>query len=162
MTTCAQLAMAVLGIKWDHMHGVKLRKTLRYPYLRLQAQSMDIDTTALRTESTHILACIALLCRIEKFVTNKSITVPIYTDCKRLINGILPNNINSPLMVLSDHVDLSYQIRQLIESSSIQFDITCTQKIKNDDFNLATSSEKLAQPMHLKAYGYFTTHEAIT
>ena len=117
---------------------------------------------ALRAESTHVLASIAMICRLEKFVQREKIKIPIYTDCKGLINRIMTSNINSPSMVMSDHIDLTYEIRSLIASSKFEFDFVHTQTIKNDDFDMGTFNEKLLQSMHEIAYGYFTQQDALT
>ena len=117
---------------------------------------------ALRAESTHVLASIALITRLEKFVTKSDIQVQVYTDCKTLINRVMTDNINSPSLVLADHVDLVHQIRNVIKNSDINFELEYTQTIKNDDFDMATWNEKLVQSMHVNAYIYFTTKEAIT
>ena len=39
---------------------------------------------ALRAESTHVLASVALLCQLEQFTSKTSVTIPIYTDCKNI------------------------------------------------------------------------------
>ena len=117
---------------------------------------------ALRAESTHILASIVLITKLEQFVTKSQIHIPVYTDCKTLINRVLTDNINSPSLVMADHVDLVHQIRKMIQGLEINFEFVYTQTIKNDDFDMATWNEKLVQSMHIDAYEYFTKKQAIT
>ena len=109
----------------------------------------------LRAESTHVLASVALLYQLEQFSSITSVTIPIYTDCKTLINRVKTNNINSPLLVLADHINLVYQIWELINKSRFKFELHYAKTIKDDDFDLASRDEKLVQMMHVKAYGYF-------
>lgn len=116
---------------------------------------------AFQAESTYVLASVALLCQLERFISKTSVTIQIYTDCVTLINREKINNINSPSLVLADHIDLMYQIRELMSQSKFKFDLQYARTIKNDDFDLASRDEKLAQMMQIQAYGYFGGKNAI-
>ena len=52
-------------------------------------------------------------------------------------------------------MDLLYQIRELVQSSKFKYEFVFTQAIKEADFDLLSSEEKLVQLMHVCAYGYF-------
>ena len=116
---------------------------------------------ALRAESTHVLAAIAYICSLEDSVQNKEVTIPVYTDCKTLVNRLQEKNVNNPTLVTADHMDIIYQIRTLIANSNFHFDVTYSKSIKNDDFDDGTPDEKLVQRMHIMAYNYFTFPNAI-
>ena len=79
---------------------------------------------------------------------NKEVTIPVYTDCKTLVNRLQEKNVNNPTLVTADHMDIIYQIRTLIAKSNFHFDVTYTKFIKNDDFDEGTPDEKLVQRMH--------------
>ena len=70
-------------------------------------------------------------------------TIPIFTDCKTLISRVKTNNVNSPSLVLADHIDLVYQIRELINKARFKFNLQYAKTIKNNDFDLASRDEKL-------------------
>ena len=117
---------------------------------------------ALRAEASHVLAGIAFICSLEKYVTKRDATIHVITDCQTVIKRLNEKHINSPTMVLADHMDVIYQIRMLIQQSQFTFKITYAQTIKNDEFDLGSPEEKLAQRMHLLAYNYFKKKDAIT
>ena len=116
---------------------------------------------ALRAEATHSLASIALISRIVPFIRCSEIEMPIYTDCKTLINRVETNNINSPSLVMTDHIDLIYQIRELLSTTNVKFVFEYAKTIKDDSFDMVTPPEKLVQLMHIRAYGHFCNKEAI-
>ena len=155
--------MGLFVTNWDHMHGALLKKIPKHLFFIAQGlvDGHRHHMQALRAELTHVLASIALLSRLEQFVLNPEIGIPVYTDCKSLINWTMTTNINSPSFVMADHIDLTYQIRNLIENSALHINLEYTRTIKNDDFDMASKSEKLVQLMHLKACGYYTEKGAI-
>ena len=116
---------------------------------------------ALRAEATHALAGIVFIRSLEKYVKREDVTIHYYTDCKTLVNRVHAKNVNNPTLVLADHMDLIYQLRQLIEDSKFTIKLSFAKSIKNDEFDLGTHDEKLVQRMHLIAYGYFTKKTAI-
>lgn len=134
------------------------------PFLRAQGpvDGHRHHMRALRAESTHVLAGIALISRLEQFMTTSMKTVPVYTDCQTLIKRVSTDNINSPSLFMADHIGLIHQIQQLIRKSEINFEIEYAQTIKNDEFDMTAWNEKLVQLMHVDAYNYYTTKEAIT
>lgn len=112
---------------------------------------------ALRAEATHLLASMSLVTEIEPFLTQSSITVPVYTDYKGLVNRLTTKYINKPSStVLDDHVDIIYQIRSLAKSSHINFRFIYTRAIKNEEAGTGSDPEKLVQLMHIDSYEYYT------
>ena len=116
---------------------------------------------ALQAKSTHVLASVALIFILEKFVHCSQISIPIFIDCFTLIKRVLTANTNSSSLVLADHIELIYQIRKILHMSKTKLEMQHSKMIKNDDFNFASWDEKLVQMMHIKTYGYFTIKMAI-
>ena len=112
-------------------------------------------TRALRAESSHVLAALTFLHRLEPFIENSKVIIPVHTDCKTLINRVTMSHINRPSLVLGDHMDLIYEIRNIVSKSNFQFDFRFTQAIKKAEFELKSQEEKLVQQMHVRAYGYY-------
>ena len=110
---------------------------------------------ALRAECTHVLAALSLLQILEPYVSSDDITIPVHTDCKTLVNRLNMKYINRPSLVLGDHMDLIYQIRDLVTRSKFRYQFMFTQAIKEAEFDLKTPDEKLVQQMHVRAYGYY-------
>ena len=109
----------------------------------------------LRAESTHVLAALSLLNILEPYVASENTTIQVHTDCKTLVNRLNMKHINKPSLVLGDHMDLIYQIRELAQSSKFKHEFFFTQAIKEAELDLRSSDEKLVKLIHAQAYGYF-------
>ena len=110
---------------------------------------------ALRAESTPILAAIFFLHRLEPFVKAEGLTIPVYTDCKTLVNRLNMKRINRPSLVLGDHMDLIYEIRSIIAKSEFKYEFKFARAIKETEIDIKSPEEKLVQQMHVRAYSYY-------
>ena len=96
----------------------------------------------LQAEATHVLTIVTLIARLEKFQKNKPGECPIYLNCKGLINRILSTNINSPSMVISDHIDIILQIRREIKTMKTKIKLIHVQPPKIEMMEQATKEKK--------------------
>lgn len=110
---------------------------------------------ALRAESTHVLAAVSLLTAFEPHVDAQDVDILVHSDCKTLINRLQSRYIIKPSLVLGDHMDLIYQIRDLTATSRFNFKFVFTQAIKEEETSQRSDEEQLLQNMHVRAYGYF-------
>lgn len=122
----AKIEIVACLIKYQEVH--KKFKKAEKKYNNLYGHRYHMR--ALRAESTHVLASIALVRRLAQFTCNNLITVPVYTDCETLINRTMANNINSPSLIMANHIDLIHEIRQIINTTNITFDLEYKQTIK--------------------------------
>jgi len=109
----------------------------------------------IRAEATCLLSSLSLLHTLQQFVTNESTSVKIYTRCVGLINRINLNHINTPSNVLSDHIDIIYQIRTMIKEIKFKLEIIHTVKPTEDDLETATDPEQELFKVHQTALNYY-------
>jgi len=117
---------------------------------------------AIRSEATYMLSVLCLLYTLQNFVTNEC-KVDIHTDCQGLLNKINDRNINRPSLVTSNHIDIVYQIRELISKLNIKINLIFTRAAPKEDPDnppeiLPTTEELLMQEMHVLATTYY--HDA--
>ena len=109
----------------------------------------------IRAEVTCLLSSLSSLHTLQQFVTNEKISVKIYTSCVGLINRINLNHINTPSNVLSDHIDIIYQIRTMINKIKFKLKFIHTVKPTEDDLETATDPEKELFKVHQTALNYY-------
>ena len=98
----------------------------------------------LRAEATFLLSAISIVHVLQPLLQNKQIKINIHTSCRGLINRVLSTNINSPSNVLADHIDIIYQIRQLLKNlKNIKVTFINTVAPKEDDLDKAARLEQL-------------------
>lgn len=104
----------------------------------------------LRAEATFVLPTLSVVYTLQPLLQNKYIDINIYTSCKGLINRVASRNINSPSNVLADHIDIVYQICQILtQLHSIQITFVHTVAPKEDDLE---QTPKLEQLLHKCIY----------
>ena len=109
----------------------------------------------LRSEATSVLTILITLSHIEKYATSSEKTCTIYVNCKGLINKITNPYLHSPSLVISDHIDIIWQIREVLTNLSTTILFQHTQPPKIADMDKATPSEKLFSRMHKLSKEYF-------
>ena len=109
-----------------------------------------------RAEETFVLSAISIVHVLQPLLQNKQIKINIHTSCRGLINRVLSTNINSPSNVLADHIDIIYQIRQLLKNlNNIKVTFIYTVAPKEDDLDKAPKSEQLLYKMHKSTLRYY-------
>ena len=74
----------------------------------------------IRAESNYVLTLLTFLLQIEPFLSTFQSTVNIHTRSQGLINKVLERHINKPSIVISDHIDIIYQIREITSQLKIK------------------------------------------
>ena len=81
----------------------------------------------------------------------------IYTSCKGLLNKVYTTTINRPSLVLSNDVDIVYEIRHLLQSTKLTIIIKYAQSVRPSNEIIPTPLETLMLKMHCGASTYYTT-----
>ena len=106
----------------------------------------------IRAEATYVLNVLSLLHQLKPFFHNTQSVINIHTRSQGLINKST-RHINITSLVTSDHIDIFYQIRQLMNDLNVKISLILTQATpkeipiteakkpehKNDDDTVYTS-----------------------
>ena len=84
---------------------------------------------AFRASATYILSALSILSTMEPCITNLKAPIELHTNCGGLLNLIQATTINRPSLVLSDHIDIVYQIRYIIRKTNLNISFTYTKAI---------------------------------
>ena len=110
-----------------------------------------------RASATYVLSALSIIDILSSFAQNKIDHIYVYTDCKSLTNLTKVSNINRPSWVLSDHMDIVYQIRAILHKHpNIRIEYIAA-ACPRDDIIL-TPMEKLMDKMHCGAITYFSAN----
>ena len=97
----------------------------RGPEQRALVFYLPYQVIRLKSTSKIKYCCIALQI-LEPNVESNKVTIQLHTDCKTLVNRLKMTHINRPSLVLSDHMDLIYQIREIAKTSKFQYEFIFT------------------------------------
>ena len=102
----------------------------------------------------------SLLYILQDFVSTSYSLIEIHTDCKGLLNRITERNINRPSLVTSNHIDIVYQIREILSKIKFntQFIFTRAAPRENPDKPpevTPTQEELIMRDMHEMAIKYY-------
>ena len=111
----------------------------------------------LRVDATYVVASLSLLTLLSPYISNHTDEIIIHTDNRGLLKKIKTETINRPSMVLSDHIDIIYQIRYILKHTNLNIKIQYTQAIRPDAEVPPTLIEKIMYKMHRGAFTYYTT-----
>ena len=111
----------------------------------------------IRAEATSILTILTVLAHIEKYTNADGKMVTLFINCKGLINKINNKYLHSPSLVISDHIDIIWQIKEILSTLTTTVHFEHTQPPKLPEMDRATPQEKLFHRMHTLAKGYFRT-----
>lgn len=80
----------------------------------------------IRAEATAALTFLTFLQQIEPFLNTNDITVNVYTRSRGMINKVYEKYLNRPTFVKSDHIDVFYQIRDILQKLHVKISFIYT------------------------------------
>ena len=110
-----------------------------------------------RAASSYVLSALSLITTLEPFISNTKHEYKIHTSCQGLINKIHTHSINRPSFVMSDHINMVYQIRHLLNKSKLNLQVTHSIYVRPSNASLPTPIESLMFRMHCGASTYYTS-----
>ena len=103
----------------------------------------------IRAEATYVLNVLSLLHQLKPFFHNTQSVINIHTRSQGLINKST-RHINKPSLVTSDHIDVFYQIRQIVKDLNVKISLILTQAAPKEI--PITKDNKLEQKNAYTAY----------
>ena len=68
-----------------------------------------------RAPAIYVLSAIAIVNTLQPHINNKNDPIRLHTNCRDLLKLVYASKINRPSLVLSNHIDIIYRIRLLLQ-----------------------------------------------
>ena len=145
--------------QWGSYHWCFTSRNTR---ARICTRSSPVDGSPncmkiFRAASSYVLSALSLITILEPFISNTKHKYKKNNSCQGLINKIHIHSFNRPSLVMSDHIDMVYQIRHLLNKTKLNLQVTYSNYVRPSNESLPTPIESLMFRMHCGALTYYTS-----